>query len=300
MIKRLYILLLFFVFIFNSEISVFASSTDYTTNTKQDLLCFMLAYPNNIINIEKSQDKIYIILSSNKKILYDDKLEKTPEEKLSNPCLKDVLQDRYPLGKIDCVFPKEINPGRIRHYILLSEVYGNSKESIQKNLVPLKYVYTSYLFNKQNNASSSLNNVLQELSSLAKSNTAINNILYPASGTFNYRIISGTQRLSPHSYGIAIDLKSDKRDYWKWSSAQNGTKRLNEYPYELIKAFENNNFIWGGKWGYFDILHFEYRPEVILKAKYFNNYEEGTDWYTGAPIEDTLVKKCIDIINNSL
>ena len=42
---------------------------------------------------------------------------------------------------------------------------------------------------------------------LAQSRNDIGAILYPASGTYNYRIISGTGRLSAHSYGIAIDLK---------------------------------------------------------------------------------------------
>ncbi|MDR3191497.1 MAG: M15 family metallopeptidase, partial [Treponema sp.] len=27
-------------------------------------------------------------------------------------------------------------------------------------------------------------------------------------------------------------------------------------------AFENEGFIWGGKWGLYDNMHFEYRPEL--------------------------------------
>ena len=91
-------------------------------------------------------------------------------------------------------------------------------------------------------------------------------------GCYNIRDIRGKGgTLSAHSYGIAIDLKSYKRDYWKWSSKEDGKKRICEYPKELIEAFEKNNFVWGGRWGHFDILHFEYRPEIILKAKYFAN-----------------------------
>ncbi len=95
--------------------------------------------------------------------------------------------------------------------------------------------------------------------------------LFPCSGTFNYRLISGTNRLSPHAFGIAIDLASDKRDYWKWASKEAGEKRLASYSNELVEIFENNGFVWGGKWSHFDILHFEYRPEIILKARYFTN-----------------------------
>ena len=32
----------------------------------------------------------------------------------------------------------------------------------------------------------------------------------------------------------------------------------------LIKAFESFGFIWGGKWRYYDTMHFEYRPEILV------------------------------------
>ena len=35
----------------------------------------------------------------------------------------------------------------------------------------------------------------------------------------------------------------------------------------LCRAFEDAGFIWGGKWHEFDLMHFEYRPELICKAK---------------------------------
>ena len=136
---------------------------------------------------------------------------------------------------------------------------------------------------------------------LAKTNNAAAALLYPACGTYNYRLVSGTGRLSPHSYGIAIDLKSDRKDYWKWSSPEDGTKRVNQYPKELVEAFEKNNFVWGGKWGHFDILHFEYRPEIILKAKYFGNFkDDNTCWYDGCPSDDEYTKNCIELIDQKL
>ncbi|NRY20752.1 hypothetical protein DE164_004073 [Clostridium beijerinckii] len=170
---------------------------------------------------------------------------------------------------------------------------------MKKNLATLKYGYTNYQFNKQNDANASLEAALKELMPLAKSRSDIGSILYPASGTFNYRVISGTGRLSPHSYGIAIDLKSDKRDYWKWSSEKAGKERLSDYPKELVEAFEKNNFVWGGKWGHFDILHFEYRPEIILKARYFANWNNNDEWFQGVPINEET-NKYIEIINNKL
>jgi len=300
-IKKFVLFLITIGIILNTYLTIVkaCNQRNYDTQLKQDLLILMMAYPDNIVDIEKIDDKIYCILKSGKKILYDDKLEKTLEEKCSNPDLQDTLEEYYPLTKNTSLMDKNFNPGRYRNYQLLEDTYGNNKQSVEKKLVNLKCGY-NYQFNSCNNANISLENALKELLELSKSNSKISNILYPGNGTFNYRVISGTNRLSPHSFGIAIDLKSDKKDYWKWSSKEDGEKRINEYPEELVEVFEKNNFIWGGKWGYFDILHFEYRPEIILKAKYFTEYDENSEWYNGVDTEDANIQKYIDTIENAL
>ncbi|OCA99321.1 glycoside hydrolase [Clostridium beijerinckii] len=301
MIRKISNFIICFFIIFSIPIDSKASEDrDYKTEMKQDILILMLSYPQHIVDVEKkSDDEVYIIMKSGKKIIYDDKKEKNHEVKLTNPDLQDMLEQDYPLEKNTEIMDKNFDPGRARHYELLSEVYGNSKGAIEKNLASLKYGYTSYQFNKQNNANASLEAALKELMPLAKSRSDIGSILYPASGTFNYRVISGTGRLSPHSYGIAIDLKSDKRDYWKWSSEKAGKERLSDYPKELVEAFEKNNFVWGGKWGHFDILHFEYRPEIILKARYFANWNNNDEWFQGVPLNEET-NNYIEIINNKL
>jgi len=298
MIRKRTILIIFLLIIFNIPIvSEAAIDKDYKTQMKQDLLILMLAYPDYVLGVEKKNDeKVYLIMKSGNKIIYDDKKQKNHEEKLVSPDLQDMLEQSYPLEKGTEIMDKTFDPGRARHYELLNEVYGNSKAAIEKNLTNLKYGYTNYQFNSKNGANISLEQSLKEVIPLAKTRSDIGSILYPASGTYNYRVISGTGRLSPHSYGIAIDLKSDKRDYWKWSSEKQGKERLKEYPKELIEAFEKNNFVWGGKWGHFDILHFEYRPEIILKAKYFGKINNGSNWYDGVPLDEAS-KKCIDMID---
>lgn len=273
-----------------------ADERDYEVTMKQDLLVMKLAYPEYVKTVEKNGDKVYLIMKSGKKILYDDKIKKTHEEKLANGDLQDVLEQIYPLEMNSEIMDREFDPGRSRSYEIFSEVYGGSQKAIQANLINLKVGYT-YQFNSKNNANVALENALKEILPLAKTRGDIGSILYPASGTFNYRVISGTGRLSPHSYGIAIDLKSDKRDYWKWSSVKEGQTRLLQYPKELVEAFEKNNFVWGGKWGHFDILHFEYRPEIILKAKYFGKLSTNKEeWYKDIPIGEDE-KQYIEIIN---
>lgn len=278
--------------------TVFAkeNSKTYDIEMKQDLLVLMSAYKDNIINIEVNNDKVYCIMKDNSKILYDDKISKDYQQKFQNSDLQDMLEQYYPLHSIDELMDKEFNPGRFRNYDFFKSIYGSNKSQIMKNLSPLKF-NNSFTFNKINNASAQLDNVFDEIKNT--NNAKVMSFIYPINGTFNYRVISGTNMLSPHSFGIAIDLKSNSNDYHKWTSRDKGAERLRQYPDELIEIFEKHNFIWGGKWGYFDILHFEYRPEIILKAKYFSDYDPNKNWYQDFPI-DEYSSSCIALIDNSL
>jgi hypothetical protein len=273
----------------------------YDTNMKQDLLCLMLAYPEFVKDVERdSSGNVYVIMKSGTKILYDDKKEKSHEQKLANPDLEDMMYQKYPLSSINSLMDENYDPGRGRVYALLKEVYGGSKAKVETNLVNVN-VGGSYQFNRSNNAAESLKNAMKVLVPLAKNSRNVSACLYPCSGTFNYRYISGTNRLSAHSFGIAIDLARDKRDYWQWATREQGNKRIESYSKELVQVFEKNGFVWGGKWGHFDILHFEYRPEIILKAKYFGNKESGSNnWYEDAPLNESPVKANIEKINSAI
>ncbi len=87
---------------------------------------------------------------------------------------------------------------------------------------------------------------------------------------WTWRDIAQTQSRSFHAYGIAIDLlpKSlgGKATYWLWAAEKKPEWWNISYneryhpPAAVIKAFETYGFIWGGKWLYFDTMHFEYRP----------------------------------------
>ena len=92
---------------------------------------------------------------------------------------------------------------------------------------------------------------------------------------FTWRPIAGTQSRSYHSYGAAIDLVPRdyrrKFAYWRWAA----NAGLDEWwdveledrwlvPQPIVDAFERHGFVWGGKWLFFDNVHFEYRPEVFL------------------------------------
>ncbi|MBW9152727.1 M15 family metallopeptidase [Clostridium estertheticum] len=302
--RKTFIVTLIVILLFNIvNISITSAADDtskkensniYDITMKQDILCLMIAYPEYIKNIEKNNGYVYLNMKSGRKLCYDDKKVKSIQEKLVNPDIQDTLDQIYPLSPINSIMRTDFDPGRYRSYGLLSEVYGTSKQVIEDNLTKVNIIYNNYQFNKSNNASNSLQAVMEELKPLLKMDQNLRNCLLPCSGTFNYRVISGTNRLSPHSFGIAIDLASDKRDYWKWSTKDAGEKRLSSYSNELVKIFEKNNFVWGGKWSHFDILHFEYRPEIILKARYFPNSNVlKKTWYEGAPIQEISIKNAI-------
>ncbi|GHV10830.1 hypothetical protein FACS189491_01020 [Spirochaetia bacterium] len=91
--------------------------------------------------------------------------------------------------------------------------------------------------------------------------------------TWNWRNIAATEARSFHAYGTALDFlpKSTKlATYWLWSAETQPDwwtipyeKRLHP-PDAVIKAFEAYGFAWGGKWSFFDTMHFEYRPEIFI------------------------------------
>jgi hypothetical protein len=277
------------------------NGSPYDITMKQDLLSLMMAYPEHISNVEQSEGRVYIVMQSGKKILYDDKKTKSIETKIAYPDLQDMLEQAYPIAPIEKLMDKNYDPGRARVYSLLNEVYGASQKQIENNLSNAKVGYGTFQFNGNNQAAEALEKAMKELAVLAEKRRDIRACIYPCNGTYNYRVIAGTNRLSPHSYGIAIDLARDKRDYWQWASREEGQKRLSSYPNEIAALFEKHNFIWGGKWGHFDILHFEYRPEIIIKARYFGSTQDFQQvWYTGVPLGDEYIKSCIKKIDEAI
>ncbi|SNS27958.1 D-alanyl-D-alanine carboxypeptidase [Anaerovirgula multivorans] len=276
------------------------SNEEYGKTLRKDLFSLMMAYPEYIVDIKVvDNNQVYLILKSGKRLLYDDRKEKNELEKLENPDLQDMLSQEYFLGSIDALMPQDYNPGRIRVYPLLKEVYGANQLEIEKNLTGIRINSSHHRFNGNNSAADFLNHAITELNKRANNNPELWSYLYPIGGTYNFRYIAQTNRLSPHSFGISIDLSSNPNDYWQWTTRATGEKRLKNYPEAIVNVMESNYFIWGGKWGQFDIFHFEYRPEIIIKALYFAN-EEKDLWYENLPVENTGVSEAIWLIEERL
>jgi hypothetical protein len=100
---------------------------------------------------------------------------------------------------------------------------------------------------------------------------AFDKYLLPPAGTYNCRVIAGTDRVSPHGLGIAIDIATQQSHYWRWTKpdAAGRYPYRNAIPKEIVDIFERHGFIWGGRWYHYDTMHFEYRPELIAAARAF-------------------------------
>lgn len=121
-----------------------------------------------------------------------------------------------------------------------------------------------------------LRRVEARVNALAQSDSDVRSFLENLSSTdaYYWRRIAGTQRLSFHSLGIAVDVlpknRGGKEIFWSWTRDRVGAdwiltplSRRWMPPASVIAVFEGEGFIWGGKWGIFDNMHFEYHPELF-------------------------------------
>lgn len=90
-------------------------------------------------------------------------------------------------------------------------------------------------------------------------------------GSFYWRNVKYERYLSAHSFGIAIDINSHLGNYWlwDWEREKRPSKPLvlrNKIPMRIVRIFEKEGFLWGGRWYFYDTMHFEYRPELFTKT----------------------------------
>lgn len=212
-------------------------------------------YPDYLVNADSN----HIYWMDGTVMVYDDGKKKTHEELLDDPDIEDMLSQEYIMGEGWNNPPeKDFEPGRIRNETFFLKMYGENSSEVQSNLVNIKWVDgTNIKFNKINGASGNLEKVIEELKQLPDE---YKKYLENPGGTFAWRNIAGTNRLSNHSFATAVDINTKYSDYWQWSGNTNYTNRI---PMEIVKIFEKYGFIWGGKWYHYDTMHFEYRPELL-------------------------------------
>ena len=188
---------------------------------------------------------------------------------LESPDIKDMFLQRYPMGPPAGPPAVDFDPGRSRNTVLFDKMYGDCRSgAAARNLISIVWLPKKWgkrlSVTRVNGVAEKLMAVSKELDDLP---AKFNIFLFPSAGTYNCRVVAGTDRVSAHGYGIAIDLSTREADYWRWAggaSARTIAYR-NRVPFEIVDSFERHGFIWGGKWYHYDTMHFEYRPELLPK-----------------------------------
>lgn len=92
---------------------------------------------------------------------------------------------------------------------------------------------------------------------------------------FNYRKIAGTDRISNHSYGLAIDVNPLMNPYlaldgvWYPNNGKGYVNREEDKPgmlhetHDITLAFIERGFAWGGSWERPDYHHFEFSDNFL-------------------------------------
>lgn len=243
-----------------------------------NLYCLKAAYPQIKSSEADQLGHIWLLLERGDRVLYRsgrgalqnrDGGEITVAESMAVPYVLEPVRPDLPQGQ---------SPGRARSIRLLEALYGATKDEVSRGLE------TTRLRGRNISLSSApamaFREAVPELERLATAEPALAPFLLPDGG-FNWRRIAGENRPSPHSYGIALDLGSKIAPYWRWSKVRPHPLQKS-YSGEIVRAMEDRGFIWGGKWHEYDLMHFEYRPELICKARIRGMLEEQKGYKAGA------------------
>lgn len=239
------------------------SQTDNDVIYPANVEKFISAYPNMVVGYINDS----LLLADGKKVLFDDHVSnKTNIELLNNATPNNHFAIPYPKGHINSI-AKNHDPGRYRSDELMYAMYGNTQADIEKQLVfinwcPKLIKGKRIAVTRTNNVHIATQKISDELEQHPEWETYINTVQ-----TYNWRQIQNTKRLSPHSFGIAIDVGLNHSHYWLWdhpyATENTDLSYHNSIPYGIVEIFEKHGFIWGGKWYHYDTMHFEYRPELL-------------------------------------
>lgn len=230
------------------------------------VLALLAAYPELSFDAQQSM----IIMPNGNSLALGDVRGVGASDRLQSATIAEQFLYPYPLDfDLEARRTPWVDPGRLRNDAFFRQLYFQDKASARKTLSKVVYLHgakASFYMTGRNGVDCQLAAVFADLMPHQKQ---VAKFFNKVGGSFNWRKISGTNRLSAHSFGMALDLNTALGQYWKWSGAKVGAAHdyNNKYPEELVAIFEKYGFIWGGKWHHFDGMHFEYRPELILYAR---------------------------------
>ena len=256
-----------------SEEAAVLDQLDDAAVARLDLYCLRMAYPQ-IKGFADDAEGRWLLLKDGRRVLYAAPLAADAAAlglALADPdadALWDVdvrssMAEPYPLEPDRPETPLGVSPGRRRSYALVRAVYGEHQAAVRAGLQAARFLGQGLQLAAP--AARALRDVDARLALAVRQTSALRPLL-KMDGGFTWRRIAGTSRLSPHAFGIALDISPGIATYWRWSPLRPHPLQKG-YPSAIVAAFEDAGFIWGGKWHEYDLMHFEYRPELVCKAR---------------------------------
>ncbi|MFT4224672.1 MAG: M15 family metallopeptidase [Dysgonomonas sp.] len=167
------------------------------------------AYPTTI----KDYRDGYLIMANNNIMYVESKEKKSHTELINSNNIGDIFAYSYIRGAVKGI-PRNYDPGRIRSEDLLKAMYGVTPADVQQNLTTIiwcpKLVNLKLKITKINGVDKQLQKVSDELDNHPELKDYLLN-----SSTFCWRKVRGSNKLSTHSFGIAIDLNTKYSNYWQ-------------------------------------------------------------------------------------
>lgn len=237
-----------------------------------DFYCLRRAYPR-ITGLTADAQGQWLVFNDGRRVLY----AAAPDAEGSSDVPKSEwlvsvrasMAEPYPLEPQRPDTPLGVSPGRRRSYDLLQTLYGSTPRAVGSRLIQARLLGQPVHLSPA--AAQAMNRASANLAPLAAQEQGLKKFL-KMDGGFTWRRIAGENRLSPHAFGIAFDISPGIATYWRWSKLRPHPMQKS-YPAAIVEAFENEGFIWGGKWHEYDLMHFEYRPEIICKARVWRGLE---------------------------
>ena len=180
-----------------------------------------------------------------------------------------VMVTRYPVVYTTKLYDIE------RDYEFYYDLYGRSRKEINARLEFIQFGRFSFPMNTGTECYEQTLKVFKEFEELRHSTPQLerwfNSI--KSISSFSPRVIASSGKPSMHTFSVAMDIltRDNRPNYWYWNAQLNQKWWLipeNQrafVPKEVIEIFEKNGFCWGGKWERYDIMHFEYKPENLLR-----------------------------------
>ena len=210
---------------------------------KEKVNSLFQAYRKYIKDIKENKNgDIIFYLKDNTEILWKYK---------GNNDLQNIFSEKY-IVKYPIKKPRtNIDPGNYKNQKFLKSIYGKKKEEIKRNFVKIYWLPKTNLksyfiyFNKNAGAAPALIRISHQLDKLPEDLK---------------KYIKTVKVDKKDSFGISITLDKKFKNSFKDEKKFKFTNRI---PEEIIKIFEENDFIWGGRWYHYDTGYFEYRPEFF-------------------------------------